>query len=248
MPGLPDPAAAGGSVRRRPETYRYRGAIGRIASHAINTLIWDTRWSGPVLGYRQDKRVFAIPISFVWPLSCLSGHFLAQKGSPTALCCRVPGPSRRYPGDIATDAQRLSMAEAGAGAGACRGHMPGLRPAKRPGIPGRVPPPFRGPRFTVVRASGTFRAEARARPRGCPAGASRAAPCVGGRLVLAGAPGRRPGGAPGRSPWSEPRSEAGPAFRFTGAVYRNGYFRCEPFRGAPARTEAGQMPGNVYVT
>jgi len=32
------------------------------------------------------------------------------------------------------------------------------------------------------------------------------------------------------------------------AVSRNGYFRCEPFRGAPARTEVGQMPGNVHVT
>lgn len=32
------------------------------------------------------------------------------------------------------------------------------------------------------------------------------------------------------------------------AVYRHGYFRCEPFRGAPARKEAGQMPRNVHVT
>jgi DivIVA domain-containing protein len=32
------------------------------------------------------------------------------------------------------------------------------------------------------------------------------------------------------------------------AVYQNGHFRCEPFRGAPARTDGGQMPGNVYVT
>ncbi len=32
------------------------------------------------------------------------------------------------------------------------------------------------------------------------------------------------------------------------AVYRNGDLRCQPFRGAPARPEAGRMPGNVYVT
>jgi hypothetical protein len=37
------------------------------------------------------------------------------------------------------------------------------------------------------------------------------------------------------------------AFRFAGyRLPRQFFFRCEPFRAA--RTEAGQMPGNVHVT